>query len=65
MHSDTDPFITTPARQPSTPPILFRDFAYPSTARVVFTERMRMASERSVANSLARDFAEYVLPSHH
>ena len=66
MHSDdSDPFTTTPAparQTSSTPPIFLRDFAYPDSARVVFTERMRtrMASERSVAKSLARDFAEYV-----
>lgn len=59
-----DPFISaSSARQPSTPPIFLRDFAYPDSARVVLTERMRMASERSVAKSLARDFAGYVVPS--
>lgn len=63
MHRESDPFVTTPTRQPSTPPIFLRDFAYPESARVVLTEQMRMASHRSIANSLARDFAGYVLPS--
>lgn len=61
MPSDADPFVSSsPVRQPSTPPIFLRDFAYPHSARVVLNEQMRMASERSIAKSLARDFAEYV-----
>lgn len=62
MHLPIDPFTTSPTRQPSTPPIFMRDFAYPDSARVVLTEQMRMASDRSIAKSLARDFAEYVVP---
>lgn len=60
---DADPFTTTPTRQPSTPPIFLRDFAYPDSVRVVLTEQMRMAGDRSVAKSLAKEFAEYVVPS--
>lgn len=60
MHSDADPFVSaSPLRQPSsTPPVFLRDFAYPDSARVVLNEQMRMASERTIAKSLARDFAE-------
>jgi len=61
MH-DYDPF-TTPTRQPSTPPIFLRDFAYPQSARVVLPEPSRMSPTHGIGSSPARLFARYVEPS--